>query len=77
MATAEMQEETKSTLNFNGIEYPLDELTEEQHYLVAQIQDIENQLRQLNSREHQARIAKEGFVELLGRSLQPEEAGEG
>jgi len=76
MTTEEVQEETKPTLNFNGTEYPLDELTEDQRYLIAQIQDIEAQLKQLNAKEHQARIAKEGFIELLGKTLEPEESTE-
>jgi|TARA_R110001592_G_scaffold52138_1_gene159747 peptidoglycan hydrolase CwlO-like protein len=71
--TEEVQEEvvTRPTLTFDDQQYNLDDLTEEQRYFVTQLQDLENQIAQLNSKLHQVKLSKEGFIALLKESLNP------
>tara|TARA_R100000329_G_scaffold150381_2_gene143141 strand:- start:251 stop:475 length:225 start_codon:yes stop_codon:yes gene_type:complete len=64
------QPETIPTLTFNGKEYNISDLTEEQRYLVSQIQDIESQLSPLRAKTHQLTRAKDGFVYDLEAALQ-------
>ena len=65
--------EENPVLNFNGQEYPIADLTDEQKYLVNQIQDIENQLSPLRAKTHHLTRAKEGFVSDLEAALTPPE----
>ena len=67
------QTEENPVLNFNGQEYPIADLTDEQKYLVNQIQDIENQLYPLRAKTHQLTRAKEGFVSDIETALTPPE----
>ena len=63
------QTEENPVLTFNGVEYPIADLTDEQKYLVNQIQDIESQLAPLRAKSHQLTRAKDGFVTDLDVSL--------
>ena len=67
------QTEENTVLTFNGTEYPIADLTDEQKYLVNQIQDIESQLSPLRAKTHQLTRAKDGFVTDLDVSLTPGE----
>jgi len=74
MAEATEMQEEPAVLNFNGAQYPLDSLSEPQKYLIAQIQDLDAQIKQVQARLHQAEVSKKGFVELLEAALAvPEE----
>tara|TARA_A100001015_G_C15016536_1_gene725805 strand:- start:680 stop:946 length:267 start_codon:yes stop_codon:yes gene_type:complete len=74
MAEATEMQEEPAVLNFNGAQYPLDSLSEPQKYLIAQIQDLDVQIKQVQARLHQAEVSKKGFVELLEAALAvPEE----
>tara|TARA_E500000331_G_C16663852_1_gene458218 strand:- start:202 stop:474 length:273 start_codon:yes stop_codon:yes gene_type:complete len=66
-----MTEEAKSepTLNFNAKHYKIDELSDNQKYLVAQIQDLDSQMKQIEARLHQAQMAKKGFTDALEGTL--------
>ena len=69
---AQQEEEVvRPTLTFDDQQYNLDELTEQQRYFVSQLQDLENQIAQLSSKQHQVKLSKEGFVALLKDSLIP------
>ena len=68
------EEAPKPTLTFDDQQYDLNDLTEEQRYFVTQLQDLENQIAQLSSKQHQVRLSKEGFVALLKASLNSSEA---
>jgi|TARA_R110001606_G_scaffold399016_2_gene579954 peptidoglycan hydrolase CwlO-like protein len=68
------EEAPKPTLTFDDQQYDLNDLTEEQRYFVTQLQDLENQIAQLGSKQHQVRLSKEGFVALLKASLNSSEA---
>jgi len=67
------QTEENPVLTFNGVEYPIADLTDEQKYLVNQIQDIETQLAPLRAKSHQLTRAKDGFVSDLEAALTPPE----
>jgi len=67
------QTEENPVLTFNGTEYPIADLTDEQKYLVNQIQDIESQLSPLRAKTHQLTRAKDGFVSDLEAALTPPE----
>jgi len=66
-----MTEEVKSdpTLNFNAKHYKLDSLSDQQKYLIAQIQDLDTQIQQIEARLHQGQMAKKGFTDALEESL--------
>tara|TARA_R110002074_G_scaffold308271_2_gene479132 strand:- start:231 stop:461 length:231 start_codon:yes stop_codon:yes gene_type:complete len=68
------EEAPKPTLTFDDQQYDLNDLTEEQRYFVTQLQDLENQIAQLNSKLHQVKLSKEGFIALLKESLNSSEA---
>ena len=67
-----MTEEAKSepTLNFNEKHYRIDELSDNQKYLIAQIQDLETQIKQIEARLHQGQMAKKGFTDALEVTLE-------
>ena len=67
-----MTEEAKSepTLNFNSKHYRLDSLSDNQKYLIAQIQDLDTQIQQIEARLHQGQMAKKGFTDALEEALE-------
>ena len=67
-----MTEEAKSepTLNFNAKHYRIDELSDNQKYLIAQIQDLETQIKQIEARLHKGQMAKKGFTDALEVTLE-------
>ena len=67
-----MTEEATSepTLNFNAKHYRLHSLSDNQKYLIAQIQDLDTQIQQIEARLHQGRMAKKGFTDALEEALE-------
>jgi prefoldin subunit 5 len=73
---AEEKSEDKLFLDFDGTKYSMEDLSKEQQYLLSQIQDLDIQLNQLSSKQHQVSIAKDGFIQLLRKALEPEDSTE-
>ncbi len=63
------------TIVFNDVEYTVDDLSERAQHLVAQLKDVDSQVKALNSRLEQMQLANQGFTQLLQQELQnfPEE----
>lgn len=57
-------------VTIDGVEYTEDQLTEEQKYMVAQLQDLEQKLSQLRFQTDQLNVAKNAFTNALIGSLQ-------
>ena len=69
--TTNTQEEQEPTVTVNGVQKLTKDLDENQKYLVAQIQDLEVQEKQLKAKAHQVLVAKEAFVQLLVAEFDP------
>jgi len=71
-----MSEEQPQTLNVDGVEYPLSEFSDEQRYLLNQVQDLNGKAGNLRFQLDQAEVAKQWFTDNLIASLKSEEDGE-
>lgn len=63
------------TIVFNDVEYTVEDLSERAQHLVAQLKDVDSQIKGLNARIEQLQLANQGFTQLLQQELQsfPEE----
>ena len=68
--TDEVEEKEVPVLNFNGNSYEMDTLGESEKYLIAQIQDLEAQIRQSKARLDQLEVARKGFCDKLEETLE-------
>lgn len=57
-------------VTIDGVEYTEDQLTEEQKYMVAQLQDLEQKLSQLRFQMDQLGVTKNAFTNALIGGLQ-------
>ena len=71
-----MSEEQPQTLNVDGVEYPLSEFSDEQRYLLNQVQDLNGKAGNLRFQLDQAEVAKQWFTDNLIASLKSEEGSE-
>jgi len=72
-----MSEEQPQTLNVDGVEYPLSEFSDEQRYLLNQVQDLNGKAGNLRFQLDQAEVAKQWFTDNLIASLKSEESDDG
>ena len=72
-----MSEEQPKTLNVDGVEYPLSEFSDEQRYLLNQVQDLNGKAGNLRFQLDQAEVAKQWFTDNLIASLKSEESDDG
>ena len=76
MAEATTQEQP--VLSFNDQNYVIDDLSDQAKYIVAQLQDLEQQLTGTRARLDQLEVAKNGFTNLLQEELEkPDEPEDG
>lgn len=68
--TDEVEEKEVPVLNFNGNSYEMDTLGESEKYFIAQIQDLEAQIRQSKARLDQLEVARKGFCDKLEETLE-------
>lgn len=68
--TDEVEEKEVPVLNFNGNSYEMDTLGEPEKYFIAQIQDLEAQIRQSKARLDQLEVARKGFCDKLEETLE-------
>ena len=57
-------------VTIDGVEYTEDQLTDEQKYMVAQLQDLEQKITQLRFQMDQLGVAKNAFTNALIGGLQ-------
>ena len=62
--------EDKPTLSFDGKNYVIEDLSDQARYLVAQLQDMEQQARATRARLDQIEVGRSGFTELLRKELE-------
>jgi hypothetical protein len=70
-----MTEEVK-TINFNGTEYNVEDLSDKAKYFIGQLNDLQLQGQQTRARLDQIEVASRGFTDLLGQELEKPEEGE-
>lgn len=70
-----MTEEVQ-TINLNGKEYNLNEVSDKAKYIISQIQDMQNQATQTRSRLDQIEVGIQGFTNLLTQELEKPAEGE-
>lgn len=71
-----MSEEQPQMLSVDGVEYPLSEFSEEQRYMLNQVQDLNGKAGNLRFQLDQAEVAKQFFSDNLIASLKSEEGSE-
>lgn len=64
-----MTEEVQ-TINVNGKEYNLNELSDKAKYITSQIQDMQSQGAQTRARLDQIEVGIQGFTNLLTQELE-------
>ncbi len=64
---------TENSMNFNGKDYPIDELSERAKYLAGQIQELQKKRKTQQIELDQTEVCLIGFNELLCEELEPEE----
>jgi hypothetical protein len=67
-----MAENETNVINIAGTEYKYDQLTENQKYLVAQVQDLQNKRQAAQFQLDQVAIAADSFMQKLLTSLSEE-----
>jgi len=72
-----MSEEQPQTLNLDGMEYPLSEFSDQQKYMLNQVQDLSGKASNLRFQLDQAEVAKQWFTDNLIASLKSEESDDG
>jgi len=72
-----MSEEQPQTLNLDGMEYPLSEFSDQQKYMLNQVQDLSGKASNLRFQLDQAEVAKQWFTDSLVASLKSEESDDG
>ncbi len=72
-----MSEEQPQTLNVDGMEYPLSEFSDQQKYMLNQVQDLSGKASNLRFQLDQAEVAKQWFTDNLIASLKSEASDAG
>jgi len=71
-----MSEEQPKTLNVDGVEYPLSEFSDQERYMLNQVQDLTSRAGNLKFQLDQIDVARDFFTQTLISSLQKTEAEE-
>jgi len=64
-----MADSKESVINIDDKEYSLDDLDDNQRYLLMQVQDVTNNIRSLNMKIEQSQAALNVFRDTLVRSI--------
>ena len=64
------------TISIDGKEYNIDELSDQQKAVLAQINDIQQKLANLQFQADQLTVAKDAFIGILKQSLEAPPASE-
>ena len=59
-------------ITLNGIEYQIEDLSEECKHIISQLTDIKNQAHQLEKSMEQLDVAYQGFTKMLEQSINKE-----
>ena len=70
------KEKDKPTLNFDGVEYVIEEMSDESKQILNHINDMQNKLNTNAFIKEQLDVGKEAFINLLRESLKEPEAEE-
>ena len=62
-----------ATLNFNGKDYVIQELTSEAQSCLVYMQEIDEEINQLNRQLLKQQLARQGFEGLLGQYIKAQE----
>ena len=62
--------EEKNTINVNGTEHNVADLTKEQQYMVVQVKDLDAKANNLKFQLDQITVAKESFSNALIKSIE-------
>jgi hypothetical protein len=66
----------KPVINLDGVEYIIEDLTDEQKIMVHHIKDIQNKQASNSFIADQLKVGHDGFVNMLKQSLESEEVKE-
>lgn len=64
-----MTEEITDVITFDGVEYPLDSITEKGRYIISQLQDMRQEDEDLRRKLDRLSVTTEAFTALLGEEL--------
>ena len=67
------KEKEKPVINLDGVEYIIEDLTDEQKIMVHHIKDIQNKQASNSFIADQLKVGLDGFVNMLKQSLESEE----
>ena len=70
------KEKEKPVINLDGVEYIIEDLTDEQKIMVHHIKDIQNKQASNGFIADQLKVGHDGFVNMLKQSLESEEVKE-
>ena len=66
------KEKEKPVINLDGVEYIIEDLTDEQKIMVHHIKDIQNKHASNSFIADQLKVGHDGFVNMLKQSLESE-----
>ena len=66
---AKKEKEQKPTLNFDGVEYDIENMSDEQKMMVNHINDLQNKQNTNQFMADQLQVGKEAFINMLKSSL--------
>jgi hypothetical protein len=70
------EKKEKPVINLDGVEYIIEDLTDEQKIMVHHIKDIQNKQASNSFIADQLKVGHDGFVNMLKQSLESEEVKE-
>jgi hypothetical protein len=70
------EKKEKPVINLDGVEYIIEDLTDEQKMMVNHIHDIQNKQASNGFIADQLRVGRDAFVKMLKESLESEEVKE-
>ncbi len=73
---AKKEKEQKPVLSFDGEEYVIEDMSDEQKQMLNHINDMQNKLNTNAFMKEQLEVGKEAFISMLRNSLKSEEEPE-
>lgn len=67
-----MTEEITDVITFDGVEYPIDSISEKGRYIISQLQDMRKEDEDLRRKLDRLTVTTEAFTALLGEELKGE-----
>lgn len=74
---AKKEKEQKPTLNFDGVEYDIESMSDEQKQMVNHVADLDRKVSASEFNLDQLKVGRQSFIDMLKNSLEASEESDG